>query len=122
MSLQSQSQRCKTLERKPMPLVVPVIHSLSKYRMTLSEKRRNEVIYIYGAQFRNYSFVEMGGIVCRSFYNSSLALGFYIPEEIVNPGEYSIQVFNTDYQPNRLGYPINTPLSSNTQTFTIVDY
>ena len=102
---------CKRAVKHPLPLVVPRIDFLSVNSLALTEIHR--AIYIYGSQFRDYSVVTIGGFTCPSFYNTSVTLGFYVPPEITMAGTYPIKIYNTDYQPNEMGFPINTPLVSN---------
>lgn len=76
------------------------------------------LIYVYGYNFRDYSFVTFGELPCQTIYNNSNLLGFYIPQCLPSKGLYSVIVNNANQNPAP-GVPNDVYLASNSIKFMI---
>ena len=99
---------CNQYKQLNYPSLSPVINYLSQYTATPNQSSKpkkvssqiNQIIYIFGENFRDYSTVKFDKYVCESIYNGSSELGFYIPTNITNPGVYNVQVYNLNIGSN----------------------
>jgi hypothetical protein len=106
---------CKKVGQQKFPLYIPVIGSLSVYESLIPPPF--SLIYVGGKYFTDGSFVTLGGIPCKTFFNGAAKLGFYVPTGIKDIGIYGVVVNNPNWQPNP-GVLNNSYLTSNTAYLT----
>ena len=99
-------QGCKKFVKQSLPIITPIIESLSTYE---GNSNINNTVYVNGLNFLTTSIIEFNGQPCDTFYNTPRQIFFYVPLNLPT-GSYPIRVNTQSIISNQVEY-FNTYVS-----------